>query len=350
VAAALILGARRGAGQLSATPGYAGDARDDPMGPLRGEYGFLHRFGGISEEQARDKVRLMQANFGIMEFQFYNAFSGYSHPPAQNETRWYTGFGHNAVDRDILEAYIDEIKFWGGRAWVTVQAMGTDVGDKESQKDFKVWGSYDADGEPLVDVVAPTAEWARHWAPRWVDWAKRIGFSGIHWNTLGNFEGLLGENSDIAGFLRETKRMVDRAGLGQTFNFVDGYGFDESLAPDRDKVVAFVYWPAWSRPAMEDEFNQRAPPGSVFLCFPGKDEHHEDEWWQEEAKGRQPFDLMIERWQRARCHGNAFLGVGDGTSYITTDYYPDAEEMTDEQVRQVIDKVFLSPPCSIEPA
>merc|ERR1719436_1840519 len=119
--------------------------------------------------------------------------------------------------------------------------MGTDVGDKLSQKHFQVHGQYLAEDKPLVDVIAPTREWANYWAPRWIKFAKEVGFSGIHWNTLGNFEGQIGESSDIPGFLREAQKKVAHAGLGQTFNFVDGYGFDDSVVHDR--LVAFVYWP-----------------------------------------------------------------------------------------------------------
>jgi len=317
----------------------------EAMGPLRGEYGFLTQFSGISEEEARNKVRMMQSNFGIMEFQFYNAFAGYSHPPSKHSKSWHTSLFEKKVERNILQAYIKEIEFWGGRAWLTVQAMGTDVGDKHSQKHFQVHGQYLAEDKPLVDVIAPTKEWGEYWAPRWIKFAKEVGFSGIHWNTLGDFKGKVGEHSDVPGFLKATLPLVKAEGLGQTFNFVDGFQWDKSVVDDG--LVAFTFWPAWSRPAKEETFIKNVPPGSVFLLFPGKDEEHEGEWWQEDAKGKHPFELIVNRWSTARCHGNTYLAVGDGNRHIVTDYYPDAKEMTEEEINMLIDRVFDNPPCTI---
>jgi len=298
-------------------------------------------------------VRLMQSNFGIMEYQFYNAFENYSTPPdSKRRSHWYTAAFHVKVERDIVKAYIEEIKFWGGRAWLTVQAMGTDPGDTESQNGFKVQGQYlvkDDAGEdkPLVDVIAPTSKWGKHMAPRWIKYAADMGFSGIHWNTLGNFDGELGGTSDVLGFLRATLPLVTEAGLGQTFNFVDGFQWDPSAVSD--KLVAFTFWPAWSRPAKEEAFSKQVPAGSVFLCFPGTDEDHHGEWWQEEdVKGKHPFELIVERWSHARCHGNTYLAVGDGNRHITTDYYPDAKEMSEDEVKTLIEKVFDNPPCALE--
>jgi len=319
------------------------------MGPLRGEYGFLTQYSGISEKEAKSRVRLMQSNFGIMEYQFANVVENYSVPPnSHRRSHWYTALFHDRVERDIVKAYIEEIKFWGGRAWLTVQAMGTDPGDTESQKGFKVHGQYLVEDEPLLDVIAPTQDWGKHWAPRWIKFAVDMGFSGIHWNTLGDFKGELGSSSDVLGFLRATSPLVTKAGLGQTFNFVDGFQWDPSAV--NDKLVAFTFWPAWSRPAKEEAFTKNVPAGSVFLCFPGKDENHDGEWWQEDAKGKHPFELIVDRWSHARCHGNTYLAVGDGNRRITTDYYPDAEEMSEDEVKTLIKKVFDNPPCTFDEA
>jgi hypothetical protein len=316
------------------------------MGPLRGEYGFLTQFSDISVEDAKKRVREMQSTFGIMEFQFYNAFAGYSNPPEAGADHWYSACFHTKVERAVLRAYIEEIEFWGGRAWLTVQSMGTDPSDEDAQAGFKVYGQYEVEDKPLIDVMAPTAEWAKHWAPRWIEFAKDLGFSGIHWNTLGNFEGKLGEVSDVPGFLRVTKPLVEEQDLGQTFNFVDGFEWDKSLVDDN--LIAFTFWPAWTKPAEEDAFIRDVPPGSVFLRFPGKDKDHEGEWWQEDQKGRHPFDLVIERWGTARCHGDTYLAIGDGHKHVTTDYYPDAKELSEEEIAIIVDRVFNNPPCTFE--
>jgi len=338
-----LLAARAGGADTFVPPAPTDDF--GPMGPLRGEYGFLTQFSGISAEEAKNRVRLMQSNFGIMEYQFYNAFAGYSTPPSSDDMHWYTACFNQKVERRILKAYIEEIKFWGGRAWLTVQAMGTDPGDRKNQKMFKVRGQYMVEKKPLVDVIAPNKQWGKYWAPRWIKFAQDVGFSGIHWNTLGNFDGELGQHSDVPGFLRATKPLMEEAKLGQTFNFVDGFQWDQSLMDE--KLIAFTFWPAWSRPK-EDAFVKNVPPGSVFLLFPGKDKDHKGEWWQKDAKGKHPFELIVNRWSHARCHGSTYLAVGDGNRHITTDYYPDAQEMSDEEVKALIEKVFDNPPCSLD--
>ena len=105
------------------------------------------------------------------------------------------------------------------------------------------------DGRPLLDVVVPTAAWAEHIAARWADFAAEIGFSGIHWDTLGDKYGVAAMGGDVPGFLRASRPVLMTRGLEQTCNFVDGFGWEPSLFGLSDcnsNTVAFPYWEAWS--------------------------------------------------------------------------------------------------------
>jgi len=123
------------------------------MDPLRGEYGFLSEFDGISEADARARVRRMVELFGVREFQFYDAFEGYSRPPRGDAEHWYCACLHKPVNRSILRAYTEEIARVGGRSWLSVQAMATDLGDVELQAEARVLGHHDVGSQPLLDVV-----------------------------------------------------------------------------------------------------------------------------------------------------------------------------------------------------
>jgi len=174
------------------------------MDPLRGENGFLTKFGGISVDDARLRVRSMGQVFNILEFQFYDAFEGYSWPPAPEKECWHNPFGRE-VCRNILKAYVQEIQHLGGRSWLYVQAMGTEPRDTNTQNGFAVAGQHLVDGRPLLDVVVPTAAWAGRIAARWADFAAGIGFSGIHWDTLGDRYGVAAMGGDVPGFLRASR-------------------------------------------------------------------------------------------------------------------------------------------------
>jgi hypothetical protein len=58
-----------------------------------------------------------------------------------------------------------------------------------------------------------------------------------------------------------------------------------------------------------------------------------------------PLDLIILRWQKARCHGLRYLAVGDGLKTLRTDYFPDSVYMTPEEVRRIRQSVFDGPKC-----
>lgn len=319
---------------------YSSGATD----PLRGEYGFLTQFSDITEEEARARVREMSHLFGILEFQFYDAFEGYSHPPTQYQEEWNSAFGRRII-RKIIRAYTDEIAHVGGRSWFYVQAMGTDPNDTHAQQGATVTAQHVVDGHPLLDVVAPNAAWARKIAPAWGQFAAFLGFSGIHWDTLGDAYGVSNAGCDIVGFLRAALPVLQEHGLAQTCNFVDGFGWDPSLIGQVGwvgNVVAFPYWEAWDLPFQEDRYFEEVAPGSkgVFVCYPGETASHNGERWNSGEVGTWPLDLLIRRWRKAHCYGSAYLAIGDGLHHIQNEYFPDTVKINDADVSKIQDMVF----------
>jgi len=134
-------------------------------------------------------------------------------------------------------------------------------------------------------------------------------------------------------------------GLAQTCNFVDGFGWEPSLfrlSDCKHNTVAFPYWEAWSLPMQEDHFFRDVVPlgGGVFVCYPGKSVSHAGENWNYEAAGIWPLDLLIRRWRKARCHGNAYLAIGDGLRHIQDEYFPDSLLINNADIFKIKEQVF----------
>ncbi|CAK0803222.1 unnamed protein product, partial [Prorocentrum cordatum] len=70
--------------------------------------------------------------------------------------------------------------------------------------------------------------------------------------------------------------------------------------------------------------------------------------WNILAAGIEPLDLLISRWKRARCHGDAYLAVGDGHAMAQVDYLPDVRRLSEAEVRRVHEEVFLELVCDSE--
>merc|ERR1712039_138975 len=71
------------------------------------------------------------------------------------------------------------------------------------------------------------------------------------------------------------------------------------------------------------------------------------EAWNSGAKGTWPLDLIIQRWQKARCYGSSYLAVGDGAHHIQTEYFPDTTPINEADIDKIRDHVF-STPCSMQ--
>jgi len=301
---------------------------------ILGEYGFLSEFDGITEEEARQRVRRLASLFGVREFEFYNAFKGYSAPPADHEEKWHCACFGMPVRRSVLQAYTDEIEKLGGRSWLTVVGMATDPGDAETQRFTYVIGHQVVEGKSLLDAVEPTAELARSIAPRWAGFAKGLGFSGIHWATVNGYAsgGGAQKESDVKEFLQESGAVLKEHGLQQTWNFLNGFGWEKPLVSDG--VVAFTIWETFDH--MTDPF--QALNAGVVKSFPV----------QEDEDFESALDYLSKTWARARCNGMHLLAVGDGSRILRNDYYPSALDMTGTDTQALTERVFREEACSEE--
>lgn len=315
--------------------------------PLLGEYGFLTVYDGISEDEARLRIKQMVSLFKVMEFQFYDAFRGYSAPPLDDDLFWRNKAFGRPVQRNILSAYIGEIHRHGGRAWLYVQTVATDPGDLDMQVGFSLAGQHVVDNRPLLDAIAPNAAWARKIAPGWSKFASRLGFDGIHWDTLGSFSAAMQANTDLPGFLLESRKILDQYQLQQTANFVDGFGWNPILIQESQpggRTVAFPYWETWNVPEQEQFFYNNVAPGpnggGVFVCYPGRGPQHTGEVQNTGFVGVWPLDLLIDRWVKARRAGNTYLAIGDGVRHIETQYFPANVGISDADIIKIQQKVF----------
>jgi hypothetical protein len=145
-------------------------------------------------------------------------------------------------------------------------------------------------------------------------------------------------------FLVATKTILQEHGLGQTCNFVDGQGWRPEMFGAQvgwqGNVVAFPYWEVWTVASKEDSFfanfGRAAGGGAVFVCYPGKPGHMKDDVSCEtqncNAVGLHPFDLGTLRWLKAKAEGCAYLMIGDGLQHVQTEYFPDVQGMSPEDV------------------
>mmetsp|Transcript_72554 Transcript_72554/g.194742 ORF Transcript_72554/g.194742 Transcript_72554/m.194742 type:complete len:335 (+) Transcript_72554:156-1160(+) len=275
----------------------------------------------------------MVDQFGVLEFQFYDAFPGYSPPAGASAEEWTTPLFSRPVSRAIIQACTDEIRKLGGRSWLYVQAMGTDPGDAEAQAGFQTEGTHYCGDDPLLDKVFPSPGWAERVAERWAEFAASMGFGGIHWDTLG-------EGGDLPGFLRAARPLLHDRGLAQSCNFVGGKAWNDSLA--LDGVVAFPYWEVWTVPDTLNRFIESSARwnGGVLACYPGQSADHAGEMNNKLFPGVDPLDLLIGRWILARNHSMTYLAIGDGLRRAGMEFLPTALALESWEVDKIQRAVF----------
>jgi hypothetical protein len=161
---------------------------------------------------------------------------------------------------------------------------------------------------------------------------------------MGDFNDAGQKGADVSGFLSEAHKILKERELQQVANFPDGFGWESSLVDNA--IVAFAYWVVFDTPDKENLFYQVTPKGSVLVLYPGTSEDHSDEPWNRFVVGIRPLEVMIFRWQRARCHGDSYLAVGDGMRRVTSDYAPMAREMSEGEIQMVREQVFGSFTCN----
>ncbi|CAE8649073.1 unnamed protein product [Polarella glacialis] len=320
-------------------------------------YGFITRFS-VSEAEARAAVRRLHADFGIVDFQFYDAFYSYSQPFPGTNKSWVSKpsvcftSSPRVVHSSIISAYTDEIrKLPGGqgRSWLYVQAMAAD----EPAELLESIDSYEPyrmqDGSQVVWTKDKRCLFAYQLAPAWADrmvklWAPAaasLGFDGIHWDQLGRVSDDAAQNAKLASgigtFLERSGRELRRAwGLKQTFNFVDGFGWHPSLyqvVGAGGSVVEFPYWECWSDAtewifwslfnfSSQGEGHRHALGHAVFARYP-------DPSCCGNPAGALADDLMWARWMRAASACGSYLVLGDGDSRLVREYFPGSARLSD---------------------
>lgn len=305
-----------------------------------GEYGAVTVFS-LKESEARLRVRRMFEVFQIREFQFYDAMQGYSHPPAPDLVEWQTACLNRRVQKKIIRAYVDEVRRLGGRSWLYVQAMATDMGDTAWQEGFHVLGQHFCYNRPVMDRIMLSAAWGQHIAPQWANFTADLGFDGIHWDTLG-------ADGNLPAFLHATQPVLQARGLRQTCNFVDGAGWQDSLLTSG--VIAFPYWEVWNVPLVEDTFYRKLPlwKSGTLACYPGENTLHIGEPQNKQEQGKFPLDIIVERWQKARLHGARYLVISDGLSHIQTAYLPNTIGISWKDIRKLRSAAFGEPAVALE--
>mmetsp|Transcript_27122 Transcript_27122/g.77625 ORF Transcript_27122/g.77625 Transcript_27122/m.77625 type:complete len:436 (-) Transcript_27122:66-1373(-) len=205
--------------------------------------------------------------------------------------------------------------------------------------------------------------WAVRFVPQWAAFAAKLGFTGIHWDTFGDFghyEEVNGPKNpfqgdkgapkpDIPGFLRAALPILQKYGLLQTLNFVNGFGWDPALLREEvgkqweaqvGRIIAFPYWEVWS-PAKEKEFLETVAKdsnGFVVSMYPGYSKYHcclKNERQNAAEYGVWPFELGMKRWKRAIAAGGTYHLVVDGLRYLQGPFVPDAVRFGSQEVEKL---------------
>jgi len=303
---------------------------------MLGEYGVITDFT-VTDDEARLRVRQMVDAFNVREFQFYDAMEAYSHPPSLELDQWRTLCMNKTVHQRTIRVYLDEIRRHGGRSWLYVQAMAADLGDEDFTQGFEVIGMHFCYDRPVLQRIVPNAAWAKHITPQWVDWAKSLGFDGIHWDTLG-------ADGNLPGFLLAASPILKAKGLLQSSNFVDGAGWKDFLL--RGHIVEFPYWEIWQVPVAEDRFFELLEKWhtGVYVSYPGNSPVHNGEPQNIHFKGVFPLDIIVKRWQRARRYGGVYLAIVDGLKHLQTAYLPYTIGISLSDINKIRHAVFDLPP------
>lgn len=287
-------------------------------------YGSITWFAGISETQARMHIDFMVDNHHILDFQFYDVFYNYSQPmQIPSNTIWETkcstlidGKYKQRVDLNIVRVYISHIHKRGGRAWLYAQAIAD---ESPNLKNYTMLPhEHIVNGQTLFYCYMPDANWAQRMADIWAPFAKYLDFDGIHWDSLGYLGGILGDGSVFTTFLSTTKNILMQCNLLQTFNFVDGFGWNPLLY--KNDIIAFPYWEVWTLPLHEDHFfnqmsqlvfqNDKRP---VFVCY-SHGPHN--------PPVNCPLQLAHDRFINTDKRGCRYLMFGDGNRWLKSEYFP----------------------------
>ena len=299
----------------------------------RGECGFVScaMLAPGREADAARAVEVMATRYGVREFIFYDWFADYS-TPVRGEVWTDAFFRSRPISRATLEAAIREVHRRGGRAWAYVQAVAAEPSEPEAPErgirrlrnaeGAEVW--HPAGPSARFPVYEPGAAWGRRMADRWAPEVRRLGFDGIHWDTLGRLSAdAAAEEAGIRAFLRAAGPVLRRHGLAQNLNFVDLMAWDARLAVSE---CAFPYAEIWSRETLERWFAAMEDPlmrgrWGVVAVYP---EVAPD---PDEPVARR----LARRREEAARHRLRCLVVGDGARRTRREYWPDTVPLSPEE-------------------
>eukprot|EP00039_Didymoeca_costata_P005806 m.84809 g.84809 ORF g.84809 m.84809 type:complete len:213 (+) comp12981_c0_seq3:535-1173(+) len=160
--------------------------------------------------------------------------------------------------------------------------------------------------------------------------AKQLGFDGIHFDQLGNISDSADQNmqmgQNFGKFLNLSQTILNRNyGLQQTFNFVNGFGWNNTELSN----IQFPYWEVWNDD-IEKEFWQTpsASVNGVYARYP-----------QPGCCGNPPGftadELMVGRWKVACEHNSSYLLVGNGNQRLQGPYFPGAINISLEEQEEI---------------
>lgn len=293
-----------------------------PNRGLKGKYGFLTDYSNKTEQEAREVIKKMW-NLGIKEFQFYDWFAGYS-TPIRGDSWRDPFFGKQKIHLQTIRTYIQQIKELGGCAWAYVQAVGAEENGLKDESGNVYKPLLDEHNKNMHEgkfyTYCANTAWADRMLNIWLKQIKELGFTGIHWDTLGRIAENYGEETiGFHNFLERTFERLKKEGLEQTANFVDAAWWDEDIIK---KYVAFPYVEVWSEDNKIKYYDQLKKLFStnsykddqlraVIAHYPG------DKVSDQEAK------LLISmRSEEAQQHGVSYLIWGDGNKRLVTCYFP----------------------------
>jgi len=348
-----------------------------------GQYGFLSYFAVAPTEIINQVDDMMDV--GIVDIQFYDWFDNYAgqyqtyirhdvrgkdpQPEWWRKDTWTDPWdSHTMVRRDTLTAALDRIRARGGRSWAYLQAVGSEYWDLAGPPNSKLScaNPFDSVLQNAVPIAASPlnicklrnhTNWVFHESPQrafpayfmsadlgvyqshaWIPIVKELGFSGIHWDTLGvKAASYYAESSGVQAFVRSSKPLVAAAGLQQTLNQVDAHWWDRDLF--LSGILAFPYSEVWG-PFHEVMFWQQAAglKGAVIANYPGTklngcccitetdchlcaDATMFAKYENCPANVTQDHLLQV-RWKEACSTGARYIVVGNGLRRLVTEFFP----------------------------
>jgi hypothetical protein len=317
----------------------------------------LTKFDGISSSEAQNHVEVMKSKFGILEYQFYNAFSQYSGPPEgyEHKDNWEQAVLQTHIQKNILNAYVQKInQHPRGRSWLIVNAMAWDPG-VPFPPDFVAHGvhtilsisvNYPLEAHKpsnatnqanatLLQVIEPSPAVATVIARKWGKFAKHMGFDGILWSMMKlPASGSTVERcpGDWHGFLATAKQelMKPDIRLLQNAEFVDGCHSPASAYMD---VVDYPVWVQWEQSIWtnwEGRSQITTQHGGVITSLLKE--------WSPDYKAdpkENVVDEIINRMHKAQCNNVAYNVIVDGPRHMVSDYYSQSAELSEAEIEKL---------------